>query len=92
MNVAIVTATAAARAAALAQGQATAAAAPPERSFFTVTENRCMKIVTGQLHGPHHSAILMELRETMQSDAAKDHIMPHRERLRRLHRGRFPQT
>ncbi|CAB4296561.1 unnamed protein product [Prunus armeniaca] len=90
ITAAIVVATTVARATTFGQGQS--AAAPSEGSFFIATGNHCLKIATGQLHGPHHSTILMELRETIQSDAAMDHIMPCHECLRQLRHSRYPQT
>ncbi|CAL8995998.1 unnamed protein product [Prunus brigantina] len=44
-------------------------------SSFAI-DNHCLEIATNQLHGSGHSAILIELRDTIQSDAAMDHIIP----------------
>ncbi|KAH0990269.1 hypothetical protein GBA52_001752 [Prunus armeniaca] len=46
------------------------------------TDNHCLEMAIGQLHGSRHSVILMELRDTIQSDAAMDHIMPRHECIR----------
>ncbi|CAB4296560.1 unnamed protein product [Prunus armeniaca] len=77
MNVAIVAATVAARASTLHKAKL-----PLMGVSSFATDNHCLEIATGQLHGSRHSAILMDLRDTIQSDAAMDHIMPRRECLR----------
>ncbi|CAL2233644.1 unnamed protein product [Prunus armeniaca] len=50
-------------------------------SSFAI-DNHCLEMAIGQLHGSRHSAILMESRDTIQSDAAMDHIMPRHECIR----------